>query len=56
MEQEIIEKLRLLPQAGQVEVLRYVEVLVANFAKVNCGELEKCFWYLAGTSLDGRIF
>jgi hypothetical protein len=36
-----------LPVAVQVEVLRYV-------AKVNCGEPEKCFWYLVETSLDGQ--
>jgi Protein of unknown function (DUF2281) len=30
MEQEIIEKLRLLPEAGQVKVLRYVEALMAE--------------------------
>jgi hypothetical protein len=39
MKQEIIEKL----EAGQVEVLRYVEALVAEWtvAKVNCGEPER---------------
>jgi hypothetical protein len=37
MEQEIIEKLRLLPVAGQVEVLRYVEALVAE----HTGQLQR---------------
>jgi hypothetical protein len=37
MEQEIIEKLRLLPKAGQVEVLHYVEALVAK----HTGQLQR---------------
>jgi uncharacterized protein YjlB len=37
MEQEIIEKLRLLPKAEQVEVLHYVEALVAK----HTGQLQR---------------